>query len=95
MPRGGKRPGAGRKSDAFNIAARGFYSSIITSEEKAALFRKFLKSKNLKIALAALTYIIDRDEGKPAQSLKHSGPEGDDPIKVILYGGKTNGHAQT
>jgi hypothetical protein len=36
----------------------------------------------------ALIYVTDREEGKPAQSLKHSGPEGDDPVRVILIGSK-------
>lgn len=37
-----------------------------------------------------LKYLTNRRDGMPAQALKHSGPEGDDPVRVILIGSKDN-----
>lgn len=86
--RGGKRPGAGRPPMAVTEAKRSFYNSLLTTQEKSERWRTFLFSEDERVAMNALIYVTDREEGKPAQSLKHSGPEGDDPVRVILIGSK-------
>jgi hypothetical protein len=85
---GGKRPGAGAKPRAVAEAKKDFYGSLLTPIERRELWRKYLFSEDNRTGLSALTYITDREEGKAAQSLKHSGPEGDDPVKVMLIGSK-------
>lgn len=41
-----------------------------------------------RVRIDALKYLTNRRDGMPAQALKHSGPEGDDPVKVLLIGSK-------
>lgn len=73
---------------AVTEAKRSFYSSLLTQEEKRERWRTYLFSDDQRVGMNALIYVTDREEGKPAQSLKHSGPAGDDPVKVILIGAK-------
>lgn len=92
MGHGGRRPGAGAKPRTVTREKIDFYHSLLTQTERYDLWRKHLFSDDPRVALNALVYVTDRELGKAAQSLKHSGPEGDDPVRVILIG-KVNGHA--
>lgn len=94
MPRrGGFRPGAGRKKKAVTAAAQGFYRALVNPEEEAKIWKQLLNSDDLGIKLKAITYIIDRREGKAAQSVKLEG--GENPVQVMLIGkkGEVQAHA--
>ena len=80
MPKGGKRPGAGRKRGVPNKVNRelGAAAREYTDEALRALVRVMRKkSAPDNAVIAAANAIINRGHGLPAQAIKHSGFVGD------------------
>jgi hypothetical protein len=72
-PRGGKRPGAGRKSNAVKLLAAGFVANWFTVEFQETRWNQLVNSKNEFVALRAMAYLTDRLYGKSKQQLEVSG----------------------
>ncbi len=76
MPRGGKRPGAGRKLGGKNkpriqlktrvdIAAR-----VLDEIDAVSMWKRLLQDKQSRIRLLALQYLTDRAYGRPVQMIQ-------------------------
>jgi hypothetical protein len=87
MARGGKREGAGRKPKVVTEAKRAAWASILSPAQERKLFKELLKSTNEKIKLEAAKFIIEQRDGRAPQKITHEG-DADNPVKVILIGGK-------
>jgi hypothetical protein len=103
MPRGGARPGAGRKRRAqLPFAAKKQADSVLSklgteykgkhlpSEDE--LWLTALIGTDIRLRVEALKYLTDRRDGKPNQP--HSGPDGG-PIPVehtIKFGNGSDPH---
>ncbi|KKC39523.1 hypothetical protein WH87_04840 [Devosia epidermidihirudinis] len=78
-PRGGARPGAGRKPGKVSAAKREL-SDMAKDHAQAALdtLAAVHADKDAPAAarVSAATAILDRAYGKPPQSLEHSGKDG-------------------
>lgn len=94
MPRGGKRPGAGRKKkpelpfaakqeSASVLAKLGtkYRGKVLPSEDE--LWLMLLVAQDLRIRLDSLKYLTDRRDGKPAQPNTHTGKDGG-PITLVF-----------
>ncbi|MGA9667973.1 MAG: hypothetical protein WBQ94_02125 [Terracidiphilus sp.] len=66
-PRGGKRPGAGRKSNAVKLQEAGFVADWLTREFQEIKWNQLVNSKDEMVALRAMAYLTDRLYGKPRQ----------------------------
>lgn len=80
---GGKRPGAGRKSNAKKLVEAGFVADYFTRDLQEKTWKSMLKSKDENIVLKAAMYLTDRLYGKAIQREEVSGPGGA-PIPVSL-----------
>lgn len=67
--KGGKRPGAGRKSNATRLLEAGFACAYFDALEQEKLWKSMLSSEDEKIRLDAGKYLTDRLYGKPAQAV--------------------------
>jgi hypothetical protein len=79
--KGGYRPNAGRKSNAFTQLKRNFAASLLSDKREGELWKKALDSKNEKVALDALKSLTEHKYGKAIQRNENSGPEGE-PMEV-------------
>lgn len=72
---GGKRLGAGRKTNAAKALAAGFVAEYFDSSEQEKLWKSMLRSDDEKIRLDAGKYLTDRLYGKAPQAVEmnHSG----------------------
>jgi hypothetical protein len=66
-PRGGYRPGAGRKSNAVKLQEAGFVANWFTAEFQEIKWNQLVNSKDEFVALRAMAYLTDRLYGKPRQ----------------------------
>jgi len=66
-PRGGKRPGAGRKSNAVKLQEAGFVADWFTAEFQEIKWNQLVNSKDEMVALRAMAYLTDRLYGKAKQ----------------------------
>lgn len=82
-PIGGKRPGAGRKSNAAKLLEAGFTCAAFGPEVQAKTWKSMLASADENIVLKAAIYLTDRLYGRPLQQTELSGPNGG-PIPVSL-----------
>ena len=75
MALGGKRPGAGRKSNASKLLEAGFVASWFTASFQEIKWKSLVNSTDERISLEAMKYLTDRLHGKAAQAidLNHSG----------------------
>lgn len=78
--KGGARPGAGRKTNAKKMLEAGFVAPFFSLDLQERHWKKFLNSKDEKIALDATKYLTDRIYGKARQAVELSGQNGE-PIK--------------
>src|SRR5262245_17298765 len=81
MPRGGKRPGAGRplgKRSAHQKLATDMARTVLAEVDTVALWKKFLHCPQVKVAADCLQYLHDRAYGRPSQVISGSGT----PIKI-------------
>lgn len=62
---GGKRPGAGRKSNAQRLLDAGFVCPFFGPKVQAATWKKLLGSDDERIVFEAAKYLTDRLYGKP------------------------------
>ncbi len=80
MSRGGRRLGAGRKSDADIARVRDIMSKFITEDDWGAMF-KAMQAQARKGNVRAFIALMDRQFGPPTQSI--AGPDGGPLIKTI------------
>ena len=80
-PRGGKRPGAGRKSNAAKLLEAGFVADWFTQEFQEIKWNQLVTSKDESVALRAMAYLTDRLYGKAKQQHEVSGDLG---IKTVI-----------
>ena len=75
---GGRRPGAGRKTNASKLLAAGFACNYWTLDAQEKHWKSVLGSKDERIRFEAGKYLTDRIWGKPAQAvdMNHSGDMG-------------------
>src|SRR5262245_15084928 len=81
MPKGGRRPGSGRKPgqrSVHNKIAQDVARQVLSEIDQVALWKKFLHSRSIKVGSACLQYLTDRAFGRPAQVISGAGP----PIKI-------------
>ena len=109
MPRGGKRPGAGRHATKLSRSTAPIHRTtaddVLTTIDEKQTWLDLLSATitipggketgpievpDNRLRADVMKYLTNRRDGMPAQAMKHSGPEGDDPIKVILIGSKGN-----
>ena len=69
MSHGGKRQGAGRKSNEVNELRRCVAHGLLTEDEEREQWLKFLHSDDPSLALKAFLAWNDRAYGKPAQAV--------------------------
>lgn len=72
---GGKRPGAGRKSNAVKLMEAGFVCTYFGALEQEKLWKSLLNSEDENVKLNAAKYLSDRLYGKAPQmvDLNHGG----------------------
>lgn len=75
-PKGGKRPGAGRKSNAKKLLEAGFNCEFFGPAVQSSTWKSMLASRDENIVLKAAIYLTDRLYGKPLQQTELSGPDG-------------------
>jgi hypothetical protein len=72
-PRGGRRPGAGRKSNASKLLEAGFIADWFTAEFQEIKWNQLANSEDEMVSLRAMAYLTDRIYGKPKQQQEASG----------------------
>lgn len=72
-PRGGKRPGAGRKSNASKLLEAGFVANWFTAEFQEIKWNQLVNSDDEMVSLRAMAYLTDRIYGKSKQQQELSG----------------------
>jgi hypothetical protein len=80
--KGGKRPGAGRKSKAEEMGLAALLDGCVTDADRKALFRALLrkgKAGDVKAAGLLLGYIY----GTPRQTVAHENPDGT-PLELTV-----------
>lgn len=83
--RGGKRAGAGRKSNAQKLIEGGFVAPWFTQEFQEIKWRALVNSDDENVSLKAMCYLSDRLFGKAKQEVEHSGKDGAPiPISVTV-----------
>lgn len=75
-PRGGKRIGAGRKSNAKKLLEAGFVCDAFSAKVQEKTWKSMLASGDENIVLKTAMYLTDRLYGKPMQPSEISGPNG-------------------
>lgn len=80
MPKGGKRPGAGRKPHKIKGLLKELppdtAALILADMDAAKKWRRLADSKDERIVLDTLKYLTDRAYGKPKQAMEHTGAGG-------------------
>jgi hypothetical protein len=82
MPKGGSRPGAGRKSKAEEAGLKQLLDAAWTPTDRKAVIKALIaqsKKGNVKAAALLMSYAY----GKPIEHKEHTGQDGE-PIKVIV-----------
>jgi len=78
--RGGKRIGAGRKPSITKVLRDDIKpataAAILAQYDEIRIAKRFLESRDERIALDAWKYLRDHRDGKAKQSLEHLGPDG-------------------
>lgn len=80
---GGKRPGAGRKSNAVKALAKRTAEEILAVVDEVSVWNQLIQSEDSRIQLDTMKYLTDRRDGKAAQTVenKHSS-DADNPMKM-------------
>jgi hypothetical protein len=76
---GGKRPNAGRKSNAQRNLEVGFICKAFSKDVQEIKWKQLLDSKDENIVLKAMTYLTNRVFGMPTQPI-----EGDHQLRVVV-----------
>jgi hypothetical protein len=74
--RGGKRIGAGRKSNAHKLLEAGFVCKAFSPEIQEKTWKSLLASNDENIVLKTMTYLTDRVYGKAIQRNEVTGSDG-------------------
>ena len=69
MKHGGKRLGAGRKTDEVNALRRSLAQGLLTEEQERERWMRFLDSSDQDLAFRAFLAWNDRAYGKPSQAV--------------------------
>jgi hypothetical protein len=77
--RGGKRAGAGRKSNAKKLLEAGFAAPYFTAEIQKSKWNQLLESQDENIVQKTMVYLTNRVYGMPKQPI-----EGDHQLRVIV-----------
>lgn len=89
--KGGKREGAGRKSNKVKLLHAEFAAPFFGPVKQATLWKKYLNSSDERVSLDAAKYLTDRLYGKARQAVELSG-QGGGPIlsehKIVFIDGK-------
>lgn len=83
MGHGGKRLGAGRKTNDVNVLRRSLAQGLLTEEQERDRWMQFLNSPDEDLAFKAFLAWNDRAYGKPAQAVDVSSNE-DVITKIIV-----------
>ncbi len=92
MPRGGRRPGAGRKLGGKNkpriqLKTRVDIASPVLDEvDQIAVWKRLVHHKHARVSLAAMEYLTDRVHGRPIQMVAGDLQR---PISINLTWGTT------
>lgn len=84
------RPGTFKKGQSGNPGGRpkdvGEVKDLARKHTKDAVERlvHWLHSDNPKASVSAASVLLDRGWGKAAQSVAHTGPDGEGPVKHIV-----------
>lgn len=86
MPKGGKRPGAGRPAGSkskIDPDRKALIVATAMAAAPAALARiiELSRSPDTRVAMQASQYLVDRAIGKPAQAMAVTGEDGG-PISI-------------
>jgi hypothetical protein len=85
--KGGVRPGAGRKPNRIKPIAdkitRTSAELILSAINERGVWLELVKDDDARIRLDAMKYLTDRRDGKPKQSLEHTG-EGGGPLCLAV-----------
>ena len=85
MSHGGKRLGAGRKTDEVNTLRRSLAQNLLTEEQERERWMRFLESPHEDLAFKAFLAWNNRAYGKPAQAVDvHNNEEGITTIIVDI-----------
>jgi hypothetical protein len=87
-PKGGKRPGAGRKSMAYETNLKADLDECFTRADRKACIRQMVrdcKSKVFQVRHESRKILLAYTYGKPKETVEHGG-EGGGPITVkVVY----------
>ena len=93
MARGGKREGAGRKPNVTKKIAEQVAEAVFSEcggESKAwQSLLNHARNHDPRLAFDILRYWTDRKYGKSAQSIEHSGPDGE-ALQLVIKMAKTD-----
>ncbi len=93
MPRGGKRPGAGKRKGTTNAktaakcaSAAGLLDHLEERKMWDWIITKAKKKNDVRTVLDVMKYLTDRRDGKAAQAHRLEGLAGEPPqMKVIIW----------
>ncbi len=69
MPRGGARPGAGRKPKATVILRRTMAAQILCAVDEIEVWKLLIEQADYRTRLDAMKYLTDRRDGKAPQAV--------------------------
>lgn len=79
---GGKRPGAGRKSNAKRLLEAGFVCRAFGPDLQERVWKSMLQSSDERIVLEAAKYLTDRVYGKAPQAVEAQAPPRDESLRI-------------
>jgi len=85
MPKGGRRPGAGRPKGSLckkKLASVDIATKILVAIDQKKAWMDLMSSNDERIRLEALKYLSDRAYGRPAQSVQLQGDA--ESFKVVV-----------
>lgn len=93
MPKGGRRPGAGRKSKAEEAGLKALLDEVWTPKDRKAVIVA-LSKQAAQGNVQAATLLFNYAFGKPAQRIEHTG-DADAPlaiqiVEILAPGGETD-----
>lgn len=92
MAKGGRRPGAGRKpKPKIELRAdKGVASRVLAAKPdeqwpgEEARWMELLNAKDERLRFDVQKYLTDRRDGKPAQPIRHSGPNEGEAVRMVM-----------
>ena len=87
MPRGGKRPGSGRKRGPvkeLHIGEATAERLLAKLKHEEQILEIYAKCGDWRLKWDVLEKLMDRAFGKPAQTVRHTGPTHGEAIRVTI-----------